>query len=90
MTAEQMKTIAVDAIQHVRYERYGLSSGFISVRYIDKTDGDVWKVAFWLKGQVGTEIAIHAPRNTSDENLKQEIIAAIESQLPAWRNAVTS
>lgn len=90
MTNEQMKNIAEDAIRHVRYEPYGLSGGFMSVRYIDKTDGGFWKIAFWLKGQVGKEILIAASQNASEATVKQEIIAAIESNLPAWRNAVTS
>ena len=90
MTNEQIKTIVEDAIRHVRYERYGLSGGFMSVRYIDKTDGDFWKIAFWLKGQVGKEILIAASRNASEETVKQEIIAAIESNLPAWRNALVT
>ena len=90
MTNEQMKIIAEDAIRHVRYEPYGLSGGFMSVRYIDKTDGGFWKIAFWLKGQVGKEILIAASHNASEETVKQELIAAIESNLPAWRNAVKS
>lgn len=90
MENEQMKTIVEDAIRHVRYERYGLSGGFMGVRYIDKTDGDFWKIAFWLKGQVGKEILVAASRSGSEEAVKPEIIAAIESNLPAWRNAVTA
>lgn len=90
MTADKLKLIAEDAIRQLRYEQYGLSGGFISVRYADLTDGDIWKIAFWLKGHVGTEILIAASRNASEEAVKQEVIAAIESNLPAWRNAVTS
>jgi len=90
MTADKLKLIAEDAIRQVRYERYGQSGGFMSVRYADQTDGDIWKIAFWLKGQIGKEILIAASRNASEETVKQEIVAAIESHLPAWRNAVTS
>jgi N-acetylglutamate synthase-like GNAT family acetyltransferase len=62
----------------------------MSVRYIEKTDGDFPKIAFRLKGQAGKEILIAASQNTFEQTVKQEIIAAIESNLPAWRNAVIS
>lgn len=89
MTHDQISKITRDAIQRVQYERCGLSEGVLSIRYIDKTDTG-WKIAFWLKGTIGTDIHVAAPTQASDESVTTQIIEQIESNLAHWRELIAS
>jgi hypothetical protein len=81
-----MSKITEEALQQVRYADYGL---ILSIRYVDKTDDDTWKIALWLNGSIGREIQINVPRESSDESVTKQIVEAIESNLPEWRKFVT-
>ncbi len=88
MTNLEKNQVVEDAMLEVPYERYGLSSRFVSVRYVDLKDDGSWKIAFWLKGSIGKELLIPVSQTATEETLKREIISAIESSLPAWRKAL--
>lgn len=90
MTHDRISRLTRDAIKSVRYDKYGLSDGFLSVRYIDMTDGGAWKIAFWLKGDVGAKIQIATPAQATDELIKNRIISEIESNLTRWRELLVS
>ena len=90
MTSQQMAKITQDAIGQLQYDKYGLSDGLLSVRFVDETDSGTWRIAFWLKGDVGTEIHLAVSSQAPEEFVRRRIIQEIEAHLPSWRKLVTS